>query len=112
MPPERRVTFDAVDAHPENDIPIAELEVTVETRALLREVGIELIRDLKGKTVDELLCIPPVGSRSGRADPRCGRAKGIPARVGQVWAGRVCSHSNVVRGPRLPAVSQYRPVQP
>jgi len=58
MPPERRVTFDAVDAHPENNIPIAELEVTVETRALLREVGIELIRDLKGKTVDELLCIP------------------------------------------------------
>jgi hypothetical protein len=58
MPPERRVTFDVVAAHPENEIPIAELEVAEETRAVLRGVGIELIRDLEGKTVDELLCIP------------------------------------------------------
>jgi DNA-directed RNA polymerase alpha subunit len=47
-----------VAEHSENDIPITELEVSVEVRALLRNVGIELIRDLKGKTADELMAIP------------------------------------------------------
>jgi DNA-directed RNA polymerase alpha subunit len=47
-----------VAEHSENDIPITELEVSVEVRALLRNVGIELIRDLKGKTADEVMAIP------------------------------------------------------